>query len=133
MVKQYLLDTNTVIDMLKARSGIQRQVISHGPGNCFISDITISELLTGYYLSGNEKEKMDIDFLKENFVLLRMTPSALDVFARKRVLLKKQGTPVPALDLMIMSTAIAGNLIAVSHDSHFSLLEDLKHEDWVME
>lgn len=126
----YILDTNTVIDMLKARRGVQKQVIEHGPQNCYISDITISELMTGYYLSGNPLEKRDIDFLKENFTLLRVTPSVLDKFAEYRALLHKKGCPIPALDLIILATAAVNGFIPVSHDSHFNVIPELKSEDW---
>lgn len=130
MTRGYLLDTNTVIDMLKARRGVQRQVVEHGPQNCFISDITISELMTGYYLSGNPTEKKDIDFVRENFTLLRVTPSVLDKFAKYRAALHKKGCPVPALDLMILATASVNELVPVSHDIHFNIFPELKAEDW---
>lgn len=130
MTQGYLLDTNTVIDMLKARRGVQKQVVEHGPQNCFISDITVSELMTGYYLSGNPIEKRDIDFVKENFTILRVTPSVLDKFAEYRAALHKKGCPIPSLDLIILATASVNNLVPVSHDSHFSIFPELKSEDW---
>lgn len=130
MTRKYLLDTNTVIDMLKARRGIQRQIVEHGPQNCYVSDITISELMTGYYLSGNPTEKKDIDFVKENFTLLRVTPSVFDRFAEFRARLHRKGCPIPALDLMILATAADNELIPVSHDCHFKVIPELKSEDW---
>ena len=130
MTRRYLLDTNTVIDMLKARRGVQRQIVEHGPQNCFISDITISELMTGYYLSGNPVEKKDIDFLKESFTLLRVSPEVLDKFAEYRAQLHRKGCPIPALDLMVLATAAVNELIPVSHDGHFGVIPELNCEDW---
>lgn len=130
MTRRYLLDTNTVIDMLKARRGVQRQIVEHGPQNCFISDITISELMTGYYLSGNPVEKKDIDFLKESFTLLRVSPEVLDKFAEYRALLHRKGCPIPALDLMILASAAVNELIPVSHDGHLRVIPELNCEDW---
>lgn len=130
MIRRYLLDTNTVIDMLKARRGVQKQIVEHNPQNCFVSDITISELMTGYYLSGNPVERKDIDFVKENFTLLRVSPEALDKFAEYRARLHRNGCPIPALDLMILATAAVNDLIPVSHDSHFRVIPELKCEDW---
>lgn len=130
MTRRYLLDTNTVIDMLKARRGVQKQIVEHGPQNCFISDITISELMTGYYLSGNPVEKKDIDFLKESFTLLRVSPEVLDKFAEYRALLHRKGCPIPALDLMILATAAVNELIPVSYDGHLRVIPELNCEDW---
>lgn len=86
--------------------------------------------MTGYYLSGNPTEKKDIDFVKENFTLLRVTPSILDKFAEYRAALHKKGSPIPALDLIILATASVNELVPVSHDSHFSVFPELKREDW---
>jgi len=127
---KYLLDTNTVIDMLKARRGVQRQVIEHGPENCFVSDVTIAELWAGYYWSGNEREKQDINFILTNFTVLHTTPAVWENFAENSVVLRKKGCPVPALDLLIMSTAMINSMTAVSHDIHFSYLPGLKFQDW---
>lgn len=131
MTQKYLLDTNTVIDMLKAKRGIQRQVMEHNPYNCYISDITIAELMTGYYLKGNPKEKQDIEFLKENFTLLNVTPNILDKFAEYRARLTKIGNSIPALDLIILATASVHGLVPVSHDKHFRVIPELNCQDWV--
>jgi len=127
---RYLLDTNTVIDMLKSRRDIQRQVIEHGPENCYISEMTIAELMTGYYLTGNPDELRDIEFIKENFSIIHITSSVLDCFSKSRAILRKAGKTIPAIDLLIISSALANNMTAVSHDEHFKMHPNLLLQDW---
>jgi len=127
---RYLLDTNAVIDLIKGRRGLQQQVVEHGQENCYISDITIAELMTGYYLTGRESERKSIDFIKENFSLVRVSPIVLDTFARSRAMLQKTGKKIPTIDLIIISTAIANDMVAVSHDEHFKLHPELNLQDW---
>lgn len=127
---RYLLDTNAVIDMIRGKRGLQQHVTEHGLENCYVSDMTIAELMTGYYLSGRESEKKSIDFVKETFPLVRVTPMVLDIFARSRAMLQKTGNRIPTTDLIIISTAIANDMVAVSHDEHFRLHPDLNLQDW---
>lgn len=127
---RYLLDTNTVIDMLKGNPEVQRHIIESGAENCYVSDITVAELKSGYYLTGSVREKKDVDFVLQNFKTVRVSPDVLDSFARSRALLRKLGKPVPALDLMIIATAITYDMVAVSHDEHFSFHPQLRLLDW---
>jgi len=130
---RYLLDTSTVIDMLKSRRDIQRQVIKHGPENCYISDMTIAELMTGYYMTGNPNELRDIEFLKEKFSIIHITSSVLDCFSKSRAVLRKAGKTIPAIDLLIISSALANDMTAVSHDEHFKMHPNLSLQDWASE
>ena len=45
--------------------------------------------------------------------------------------LRKKGTPVDDIDLLIAGVAIAHNLILITHNQkHFSKIEGLELEDW---
>lgn len=50
---KYLLDTDIWIFYLKNKHAIQEKVMSCGPQNCFVSEISIAELLFGAHNSGN--------------------------------------------------------------------------------
>jgi len=53
----YLLDTNICIYFLRGKEGIDVKINKIGAENCFISEITVAELLYGVeYSSKNEKE-----------------------------------------------------------------------------
>jgi len=55
--RQFLLDTNICISLLKGKFGIREAVIKAGTKNCFISEITIAELHYGASKSDNAAER----------------------------------------------------------------------------
>ena len=52
MTKQYMLDTNAVIEMLHGNRNVIGQIEHQGLQNCCISEVTIAEL---YYGAGKGK------------------------------------------------------------------------------
>ena len=46
MTKQYMLDTNAVIEMLHGNRNVIEQIEHQGLQNCCISEVTIAELYT---------------------------------------------------------------------------------------
>lgn len=102
----YLLDTDICIFFLKGRYGLTQKFANTGLKNLFISEITVAELKYG-------AEKSDLpDTNREmvnNFILKFKQLSinaALDVYAKEKARLKKEGNLVDDFDLLIGSTAI---------------------------
>lgn len=50
---KYLLDTDICIFFLKGKLGIDKKINAIGKGNCFVSEITIAELMFGASNSNN--------------------------------------------------------------------------------
>lgn len=50
---KYLLDTNICIALLRGNRDIEHKIESVGYYNCFLSEITVAELIYGAYKSGN--------------------------------------------------------------------------------
>ena len=46
-MRRYLLDTNICILLMKSRTPVLHHLARVGPSNCFVSEITIAELLFG--------------------------------------------------------------------------------------
>ncbi len=130
---KYLLDTNIVIFFFKGKFEIEEKMDAVGITNCLISEITLAELKFGAENSGNvEKHRSEVDELIETVQVLPIT-SALDIFAKEKARLRKQGLPLDDFDLLIAATAIANGITLVTNNvKHFSRIEGLTIEDWAI-
>lgn len=43
MMERYMLDTNSIVEMLRGNRKVVGQIEKHGIQNCFISEITIAD------------------------------------------------------------------------------------------
>ena len=128
----YLLDTDTVIAMLRGQFGIQQKVQSVGFESCGISEITLAELYTGAYKSGIEKDLGQADFAASHFPIYPIGDILKD-YARIRVNLEQSGSRLDSMDLLIAATALGKGLTLVTGNTrHFSRIPDLRLEDWIV-
>lgn len=130
MVRQYLLDTNVLIDMFKGNQRVQERIFRAEFHNCCISEITLAELYVGAFKGGRPKQLQEIGFVCKRFRILTIT-SALERYARLRVKLEQKGEPIDDFDLLIAATALTEGLTLVTHNlRHFNRIEGLRLEDW---
>ena len=135
MSPRYLLDTNICIFYLKGEFGIREQIQSVGLANCFLSEITIAELLFGVANSApawQAKQRLDVAALRKSFAeqVLSIGP-ALETFAEVKTQLRRLGRAVDSFDLLIGSTAIFHNLTLVTHNTrHFADMPGIDLVDW---
>jgi tRNA(fMet)-specific endonuclease VapC len=129
---KYLLDTNICIFFLRGKFHLNEKFKSIGLENCCISEITLAELKYGAECSSkvNENNKMIDAFAKEIQVIPII--SALDIYAKEKARLKKQGVIIDDFDLLIGSTAISSNMIMVTdNEKHLKRLSKVKIENWI--
>lgn len=128
---KYLLDTNICIFFFKGRYEIDKKIESAGLENCFISEITLAELKFGSENSGNPaKHRKIVNEFQRNFQILPIF-NCLDIYAKEKTRLRKQGTPIDEFDLLIGATAIENDLVLVTNNTkHFVRLDSIKLEDW---
>lgn len=127
----YLLDTDTVIAMLRGEYGVQERVLAAGLDSCGISEITLAELYTGAFESGIEKDYGQAEFAATFF---RIYPigKALKTYAQLRADLERRGERLDNMDLFIASTALEHQLVLVTGNGrHFARIPDLVLEDWI--
>ena len=135
MSPRYLLDTNICIFYLKGEFGIRERIQSVGLANCFLSEITIAELLFGVANSApawQAKQRLDVAALRKSFAeqVLSIGP-ALQTFAEIKTQLRRLGRVVDSFDLLIGSTAIFHNLTLVTHNTrHFADMPGIGLVDW---
>lgn len=127
----YLLDTNICIYFLKGRYRLVEKIEKIGFENLFISQITVAELKYGVEKSANpEKNRPVINELIDRFKQLPIY-GALDIYAKEKARLKKEGNIVDDLDLLIGATAIENNMVLVTNnEKHFDRLQNIKIENW---
>lgn len=103
-----------------------------GAKNCFISEVTVAELKFGAENSQqvDRNRKVVEDFIN-SFTIIPIF-SALDVYAKEKARLRKNGIPLDDFDLLIGATAIANDLILVSRNvSDFNRIEKIRVENWI--
>ena len=132
----YLLDTNICIHYLNGQSNLDKKLIEVGIENCFISELSILEMLYGVSNSNSLKKEQNLERLKkfENIFSNRMLliRPAFEKFSEEKTRLRKLGTPISDFDLLIASSAFVNNCILVSRNhKEMSRVEALKFENWI--
>lgn len=96
-----------------------------------ISLITYYEVLSGFkHRDASKQLERFLAFVKLNQVLV-LTKESVKISAEIYADLRKKGTPVDDIDLLIAGVAIANNLVIVTHNrKHFGKIENLEIEDW---
>lgn len=95
---KYLLDTNAVICMMKRQHGIQQRILEEGLEQCAISEITLAELYVGLYKGKDERQRKEVDAVKQLFDVLPVTP-AIELYAKNRAGLEMSGNRIDDFDL----------------------------------
>ncbi len=134
-MKKYLLDTNICVYYLKGMFAIDQKILKVGIENCYISVITLAELQYGVANSAEHKQTHNQQVLDNFAENLQVVPleTCLKVFAQIKTHLKKQGQIVDSFDLLIAATAIANEMVLVTHNTkHFERIEGIILEDWTI-
>ena len=127
----YLLDTDILISFLKDKYSVAEKIDHIGVENCYISEISIIELTYGAYNSTKiEKHLGEVNQVENLFEIIPLY-SAIEIFAREKVRLRKEGSLIPDFDLIIGCTAIANNMVLVTNNvKHLERVKGLILENW---
>ena len=130
MIK-YLLDSDTLINFFKNKFFIPDKIGAVGVSNCFVSEITIAELLYGAsYSDQPDKHFEEVELTYENFKVVPIT-EVLEIYGFERARLRKAGTPVDSNDIFIAATALRYDLILVTGNTkHMRRFENIRLENW---
>jgi tRNA(fMet)-specific endonuclease VapC len=137
-MKKYLLDTNICVHFLKGEFNLQNKIDEVGFENCFISELTIAELLFGVENSAESKKEQNlqnVNNLKLSFGI-RIIPinPCFELYAKEKARLRRQGTPIGEFDLIIGCTAITNQMIMTTRNiKHLEKIENIILENWIDE
>ena len=112
---------------------MDKKIAEIGEENCFISEITIAELKYGVENSKTpDMMRVIVEAFIQKFSIVPIFNS-LDIYAREKARLRKQGMLVDDFDILIGSTAIANNMIMVTNNvNHLSRLYNIVIDDWTI-
>lgn len=129
---KYLLDTNICISLLRGNREVARKLIEIGEGSCFLSVITLYELMFGAYNSKNETQEVPkVKEFVSRFPVVSLLHSA-EEYALKKTQLRAAGIMIDEFDLLIAATALSGEYILVTDNiKHFQRIKNLKIENWI--
>jgi tRNA(fMet)-specific endonuclease VapC len=130
-LNKYLLDTNICIFFIKGKFELDKKIAEVGEENCFISEITIAELKYGIENSKTvEAMRKIVEPFINKFAVIPVYNS-LDIYAKEKAKLRKQGLMIDDFDILIGTTAIFNNMIMVTNNvTHLSRPDKIVIEDW---
>ena len=135
--KQYLLDTNILIDILNDIPVVMEKLELIGTQKCCMSTISLHELYYGAQLAKEKKEEYFVKEMNKISKLLGVIdvhPLAADGqdYARIKHLLKEHGNMIDDFDIVIAGQALSEGLTVVTDNvKHFGRIEGLKIENWM--
>ena len=133
MPGKYMLDTDISSYLIRENPRELMDVfVTHKNDDICISSITYAELQYG--LLNNYSERLDkkINQFVSLVEIIDWTSSAALKYANIRCHLKKSGTPIGNMDMLIAASAISIDAALVTNNKkHFSIIPALKIADWL--
>lgn len=128
---KYLLDTDICIFYLKKEFSLEEKIEAIGKENCFVSEMSVAELIYGAYNSDNfAKHKNDYLDILSVASLIRVLDS-LSTYGKEKARLRRAGLPIPELDLLIATTAVHHNMTLVTNNTkHMTRIAGIQLENW---
>jgi tRNA(fMet)-specific endonuclease VapC len=132
-VKSALVDTDILSLFFRGNptvvSHFQTYLIEYQQIN--LSIITYYEILSGLKHRDAQKQlSLFLEFAAQNTVL-PLTQESVTLSANFYADLRRDGTPIDDIDLLIAGVAIANNLVLVTHNQrHFNRIAGLEWQDW---
>ena len=135
--KQYLLDTNILIEFMKGNSAFVGHILKAGTEHCCMSVVSLQELYFGAYKAKEkkqeyyEKELMRIGKLRERITVLPL-PEEADGYGLIKMELRKKGNRVDEFDMLVGGHALSAGLTVVTDNvKHFAPMPGVKVENWM--
>ncbi len=130
----YLLDTNTVIALMKNDANVVAHVRRVGLTELRLCAPVEAELWFGVCKSGKpEDNRQRLLTLLSWLPSLPFSSEAAPHFGEIRAALAGQGTPIGPYDLQIAAIARARSMVVVTHNTHeFARVSGLALEDWLV-
>ncbi|MBM4089615.1 MAG: type II toxin-antitoxin system VapC family toxin [Planctomycetes bacterium] len=132
---QYLLDTNTCIDVMRNHPAVVHKLSALSPGDCVISTITSYELYTGVAKCASpDREQAKVALLLRTVVELPFDQAAGREAGRLRALLETAGEMIGPYDILLAGQALVAGLTLVTANIHeFRRVPGLTIENWQVE
>jgi tRNA(fMet)-specific endonuclease VapC len=132
-VLRFLLDTDTVSDLVRNPQGnVARMIAHYGEQSVATSVVVTSELRFGAMKRSSERLTAQLNIVLGELEILPLEPPADLRYAEIRVSLERAGTPMGPNDMLIAAHALALDLILVTGNTReFARVPMLSAVDWV--
>jgi tRNA(fMet)-specific endonuclease VapC len=130
---QYLLDTCVISDFIKGESGTQTRLRQTPPSDIAVSAITVMELRYGLLNNPQRAQKIEptISSFLASVTVLAFSTAEAEQAAQIRAILKTQGQPIGAYDVLIAATALQHHLLMITaNQREFDRVPGLHTENW---
>ena len=127
-----MLDANVVSVALRdPLSGPANGFRTHANDALAIPSVVRGELIFGALKGGRQRQLLALRGFLSGFPELPFDEKCVEVYAQARAELERIGQRIGALDLLIAATAMAHNLVLVTHNTaEFARVPGLRLEDW---
>lgn len=124
----YLVDSDWIIDALVGIPSAVSALEQHAQDTLAVSIISFGELFDGAYdLPDPDQRLASFRRFLSGFTVLGLNDPIMELFARHRYRLRREGNIIPDMDLLIGATALHYNLTLMTRNlRHFSRIPDLK-------
>jgi tRNA(fMet)-specific endonuclease VapC len=130
---RYLLDTCVISDFIKGEPGTQARLKQTPPSDLAVSVITVMELRYGLLINPQRAQKIEpaITSLLASVAIIPCDTAEVEQAAQVRAILKTQGQPIGAYDVLIAATALQHNFFMVTaNQREFDRVPGLQTENW---
>ncbi len=130
---RYLLDTCVISDFIKGETGTQVRLKQTPPVDIAISAITVMELRYGLVLNPQRAQKVEpvLSSFLSSVTILPFSHAEAEQAAQIRAVLKSQGQPISAYDVLIAATALQHNLLMITaNQREFDRVPGLQTANW---
>jgi tRNA(fMet)-specific endonuclease VapC len=130
----YLLDTDTVIYILKGHLAVAEHLKGHLHDTMKISIVTYMELYYGAYKSQRvTANAARVKALGQAIEMAPINAAVAETFGMIKAALESGGHRLDDFDMAIAATALSYNLILVTNNTdHFSRIDGLRLENWTV-
>ena len=132
---KYMLDTNICVYLIKKKpENVLVNLRLNMDDGVAISAITLAELMHGVEASSYpEKNTLALNQFLSIVDILPFDDEAAVEYGKICTMLRRQGTPIGAMDMLIAAHAKAKGLIIVTNNvREFERVEGLRLENWVI-
>lgn len=133
-MRQYLLDTNILSDLIKHPHSVFAQKIANLERDCFCTNLVIAcELRYGVKKKGSVKLTAKVEALLSEMDVLGLNNEAIsEHYTSLRVFLEKRGQVIGSNDMLIAAHALAlGVTLITANVGEFTRVPDLRVENWL--
>lgn len=127
--KHLLLDTNAIIALQRDDQNLKK--ILGDATDVFVPIIVIGELYYGAYKSQQRAINIEkVTQFAHDRVILNVEFNTANIYGQIKQKLQAKGRPIPENDIWIASIAIQYDLVLITNDAHFQVVEGLICQGW---